>query len=119
LGTLLAGLVGAIAWNLLAWLAGLPSSSSHALIGGVVGATLTANGADVLAYKLMRLTRERTAQRGYRIGQTPLWVKLASATAIACGTAIGGWRIIQTMGHGWSSWSRRWASAPRRRAARS
>jgi PiT family inorganic phosphate transporter len=169
LGTLLAGLVGAIAWNLLTWLAGLPSSSSHALIGGVVGATLAANGADAIngsgilekvivpallapviagaiavlatftAYRLMRLTRERTAQRGYRIGQLgtaslvslahgtndaqktmgiitlaliahgslsgdvetiPLWVKLASATAIACGTAIGGWRIIQTMGHG-------------------
>jgi PiT family inorganic phosphate transporter len=169
LGTLLAGLVGAIAWNLLTWLHGLPSSSSHALIGGVVGATLAAQGADAVngsgilervivpallapliagaiaiaatfsAYRLMRLFRERTAQRGYRIGQIgtaslvslahgtndaqktmgiitlalvahgslsgdvdtiPLWVKLASATAIAAGTAIGGWRIIQTMGHG-------------------
>src|SRR3989440_10716298 len=34
-----AGLVGAIAWNLVTWYFGLPSSSSHALIGGVVGAT--------------------------------------------------------------------------------
>src|SRR4051812_3680117 len=39
-----AGLVGAIVWNLVTWRAGLPSSSSHALIGGIVGATLAANG---------------------------------------------------------------------------
>jgi inorganic phosphate transporter, PiT family len=40
-----AGLVGAIAWNLITWYYGLPSSSSHALIGGVVGATFVAAGA--------------------------------------------------------------------------
>ena len=40
-----AGLLGAIAWNVITWLAGLPSSSSHALIGGIVGATLAAAGA--------------------------------------------------------------------------
>jgi PiT family inorganic phosphate transporter len=34
-----AGLVGAIVWNLLTWLLGMPSSSSHALIGGLIGAT--------------------------------------------------------------------------------
>jgi PiT family inorganic phosphate transporter len=39
-----AGLVGAISWNLLTWMFGLPSSSSHALIGGVVGAMLAAVG---------------------------------------------------------------------------
>ena len=39
-----AGLIGAIAWNLLTWLLGLPSSSSHALIGGVIGAMLAAVG---------------------------------------------------------------------------
>src|SRR3954451_17076885 len=39
-----AGLVGAIVWNLVTWYAGLPSSSSHALIGGVVGSTLAAHG---------------------------------------------------------------------------
>jgi PiT family inorganic phosphate transporter len=39
-----AGLIGAIAWNLVTWYYGLPSSSSHALIGGVVGATLVATG---------------------------------------------------------------------------
>ena len=41
---LLAGLVGAIAWNLLTWWFGLPSSSSHALIGGLVGAALVQSG---------------------------------------------------------------------------
>src|SRR3954470_4671514 len=39
-----AGLVGAIAWNLITWYFGLPSSSSHALIGGVVGAAFVAQG---------------------------------------------------------------------------
>jgi PiT family inorganic phosphate transporter len=39
-----AGLVGAISWNLITWWFGLPSSSSHALIGGLVGATLAAAG---------------------------------------------------------------------------
>jgi PiT family inorganic phosphate transporter len=39
-----AGLIGAIAWNLATWWLGLPSSSSHALIGGVVGATVAAAG---------------------------------------------------------------------------
>src|SRR5215210_4141307 len=46
LEVILAGLVGAIAWNLLTWLLGLPSSSSHALIGGLVGAAFAAGGAD-------------------------------------------------------------------------
>jgi inorganic phosphate transporter, PiT family len=41
-----AGLVGAITWNLVTWYFGLPSSSSHALIGGMVGAVFVAEGAD-------------------------------------------------------------------------
>src|SRR5437764_11172691 len=41
---LLAGLIGAIAWNLITWWFGLPSSSSHALIGGLVGAALAQSG---------------------------------------------------------------------------
>ncbi len=41
---ILAGLVGAIVWNLLTWWLGLPSSSSHALVGGFVGAALVAAG---------------------------------------------------------------------------
>src|SRR5438067_1144125 len=45
LHTLLAALLGAIAWNLLTWWFGLPSSSSPALIGGLVGAALAPSGA--------------------------------------------------------------------------
>jgi len=40
-----AGLIGAITWNMLTWLLGLPSSSSHALFGGLIGATLVGIGA--------------------------------------------------------------------------
>ena len=42
--TVLAALIGAIAWNLLTWWFGLPSSSSHALIGGLIGAALVQSG---------------------------------------------------------------------------
>ena len=42
------GLIGAISWNLVTWYFGLPSSSSHALIGGVVGATFVAEGPDAV-----------------------------------------------------------------------
>ncbi len=44
--TILAALIGAITWNLLTWWLGLPSSSSHALIGGLVGAAMAQSGAD-------------------------------------------------------------------------
>ncbi|MGH3102251.1 MAG: SLC13 family permease, partial [Thermoleophilia bacterium] len=44
------GLVGAIAWNLITWYFGLPSSSSHALIGGMVGAVLVADGASAISF---------------------------------------------------------------------
>jgi PiT family inorganic phosphate transporter len=43
-----AGLIGAIAWNLATWYFGLPSSSSHALIGGLVGAAFVASGASAI-----------------------------------------------------------------------
>ncbi|HET6504730.1 MAG TPA: inorganic phosphate transporter [Amycolatopsis sp.] len=45
-----AGLVGAIIWNLLTWILGLPSSSSHALFGGLIGATWIASGADAVHF---------------------------------------------------------------------
>src|SRR5918911_644515 len=48
--TILAALVGAIAWNLLTWWLGLPSSSSHALIGGLVGAALVQSGSKGVAW---------------------------------------------------------------------
>ncbi|MFY1689543.1 inorganic phosphate transporter [Plantactinospora sp. WMMB782] len=44
LGIVFAGVIGAITWNLITWYFGLPSSSSHALIGGLVGSTLAASG---------------------------------------------------------------------------
>jgi len=44
------GLVGAILWNLVTWLLGLPSSSSHALFGGLIGATWIAAGADAVQF---------------------------------------------------------------------
>ncbi|HEU5490365.1 MAG TPA: anion permease [Gaiellaceae bacterium] len=48
LSVILAGLVGAITWNLITWFLGLPSSSSHALIGGVAGSAIAASGPDVI-----------------------------------------------------------------------
>jgi PiT family inorganic phosphate transporter len=94
-----AGLIGAIAWNLFTWYFGLPSSSSHALIGGIVGATILASGtsavygsglldkvlipaliaptlafgvagvAIVLSYRIVGGLRPGPVTRGYRFGQ--------------------------------------------------
>jgi inorganic phosphate transporter, PiT family len=50
LQTILAGLVGAIAWNLFTWWRGIPTSSSHALIGGVAGAAIAASGFGVVQW---------------------------------------------------------------------
>ncbi len=47
-GVIFAGLVGAIAWNLLTFWLGLPTSSSHALVGGIAGAAVAVSGFDVL-----------------------------------------------------------------------
>jgi PiT family inorganic phosphate transporter len=107
-----AGLIGAIAWNLVTWAYGLPSSSSHALIGGVVGAMLAAVGgagvkfsglvskvvvpalvapaaafvvagvAIVLIYRLLGRQRPGPVTRGFRLGQ----LVSNSALAIAHGT---------------------------------
>jgi PiT family inorganic phosphate transporter len=106
----LAGLLGAITWNLTTWYFGLPSSSSHALIGGMVGAAI-AGGADVhwatinekvlipmvaspivgfvLAFgvmlTIMWIFRRRSpskVQRGFRLSQT------VSAAALALGHGL-------------------------------
>jgi inorganic phosphate transporter, PiT family len=50
LEVVLAGLVGAITWNLVTWFLGLPSSSSHALIGGMIGSAVMASGWDVVQW---------------------------------------------------------------------
>jgi PiT family inorganic phosphate transporter len=93
------GLIGAIAWNLVTWYFGLPSSSSHALIGGVVGAAFVSSGADavkgngliekvavpalvaptvafavaglsiLVAYRIVGRARPGVVNRGYRLGQ--------------------------------------------------
>jgi PiT family inorganic phosphate transporter len=95
-----AGLIGAIAWNLITWYYGLPSSSSHALIGGVVGSTIAAVGTGAVfadgvvgevlipaivaplvafvvgalgiltAYRIVGRLRPGTVSRGFRLGQT-------------------------------------------------
>jgi PiT family inorganic phosphate transporter len=49
-GVIAAGLAGAVAWNLVTWRWGLPSSSGHALVGGLVGAALLAGGADAVRW---------------------------------------------------------------------
>ncbi|WP_104169958.1 MULTISPECIES: inorganic phosphate transporter [unclassified Cryobacterium] len=48
-----AGLIGAIVWNLITWLRGLPSSSSHALFGGLIGATIIGVGSQAVAYDVV------------------------------------------------------------------
>jgi PiT family inorganic phosphate transporter len=50
LGVVFAGVVGAISWNLVTWYFGLPSSSSHALIGGLVGSTIFALSMDAVQW---------------------------------------------------------------------
>ena len=54
LEVVLAGLVGAITWNLITWYLGLPSSSSHALIGGIAGSAVAATGFDVVKWGGLR-----------------------------------------------------------------
>ncbi|HEY2372413.1 MAG TPA: inorganic phosphate transporter [Gaiellaceae bacterium] len=105
--TVLAALLGAIAWNLATWFFGLPSSSTHALIGGLVGAALVQSGSEgvqwhglwekvvlpglaspalgfagafllmVLIYRLFFRLTPGVAHRGFRLGQ------LASGTWVA------------------------------------
>jgi inorganic phosphate transporter, PiT family len=55
LTVLVSGLGGAIVWNLLTWWKGIPSSSSHALVGGLIGAVLLAVGADHVAWGFSEL----------------------------------------------------------------
>jgi len=159
-------LVGAIAWNCITWYYGIPSSSSHALIGGLIGAAVADEGFGALNVSgivdkvLIPLVGSPLA--GYIAGflimwliywifghvhrskvnwtfrhlqlvsagfmatshglndaqktmgivtlalvifgeidsvEVPLWVKLACAGAMALGTAVGGWKIVKTMGH--------------------
>ncbi|HEM61504.1 MAG TPA: inorganic phosphate transporter [Chloroflexi bacterium] len=165
LSVVMAALMSAIIWNLVTWFLGLPSSSSHALIGGIVGAVVVGSGVDSIlqdgllkvivalvvspvlglafGYVLMKvvlfLVRGATPRVNslFKRGQVltaialalshgtndaqktmgiitmglvaggflsefavPLWVIAVSAAAISLGTALGGWRIIRTLGVG-------------------
>ena len=158
-----AALCAAILWNLFTWYFGWPSSTSHALIGGLVGAVAVAAGLStinaggitkvlialflspvlglVLGYLALKLTYFlargaspgvnslfKRSQLGTSVAlalshgtndaqrtmgiiamamvttgfvtefQVPWWVIAMSATAIAVGTALGGWRLIETLG---------------------
>lgn len=166
-----AALLAAIGWNLLTWRLGLPSSSSHALVGGLVGAAVAAGGPEgvrwtggghvagvaavlvalalspligfaacaalsAAAARLLRRARSRITplvkraqwvtasalafSHGANDAQktmgvvtllllsaghldsftVPLWVKLAAAASLTAGTALGGWRIVRTVGRG-------------------
>jgi inorganic phosphate transporter, PiT family len=161
-----AALIGAITWNLITWWLGLPSSSSHALIGGLMGATFIAAGAGafkvqgiidkvivpmvsspligyfvalalvVLLFWIFARAPRRPMTTAFRRLQivsagfmafshgsndaqktmgiitlalfsggvistidVPVWVIVIAATALSLGTAVGGWRIMHTMGH--------------------
>ncbi|MFC1960826.1 anion permease [Chloroflexota bacterium] len=165
LGVVLAALLGAIAWNIITWAFGIPSSSSHALIGGLLGAAVVGYGfaavelagltkillallispplGMLVGFMTVRLLRWGTQgatpdvntwfRRGQIVASTslalahgtndaqktmgiitmgllvtgvittfevPMWVIAASATAMACGTLFGGWKLIRTLGSG-------------------
>ena len=160
-----AALIGALIWNLITWYYGIPSSSSHALVGGLAGAAIQHAGVGVIVVsgivkitafiflapllglaigfgfmvatywlfhrstparvgKLFR-TLQLCSAAAYSLGhggndaqktmgvilvlliagnmvdaksEIPLWVVLASHTAMGLGTMMGGWRIVKTMG---------------------
>ncbi|MEU4673178.1 inorganic phosphate transporter [Amycolatopsis sp. NPDC023774] len=103
------GLIGAIVWNLVTWYVGLPSSSSHALFGGLIGATWVSAGADsvhfgkivdkvlvpaaaspviagvvaaAFTYLVYKLFVRKRGGRGFRVGQ----IVSASLVSLAHGT---------------------------------
>jgi inorganic phosphate transporter, PiT family len=167
------GALGAVLWNLLTWWRGLPSSSAHALVGGLVGAALVEGGIGAVQWgglngwrpvgvfgvlialavspliglalgfvfiRLSRLVLRRATRRvrgpilgaewGMAAGlsfshgandaqksmgviaalllaagrlqtfDVPLWAKIGCGAAITLGTALGGWRIVRTVGRG-------------------
>lgn len=160
---LIAALSAAIVWNILTWVLGIPSSSSHALIGGIVGSVMIAAGYKVLiisglmkilialfaspiigfiggilitnliylfswnatprvndyfkklqiitsiglalshgtndAQKTMGIITLGLVITGYASTfHVPFWVIFICAAAIAVGTAVGGWKLIKTLG---------------------
>ncbi|OGW53897.1 MAG: inorganic phosphate transporter [Nitrospirae bacterium RBG_13_43_8] len=162
--TVISALLAAITWDLATWYFGLPTSSSHAILSGIVGAAIATAGTGVIiqkgVYKVLaglifspligfimslllmafllwlfgrstptlvgnlfgRLQILSAAYMAFSHGSNdaqktmgiitmalmsyyklpefhiPLWVIAACATAMALGTALGGWRIIKTLG---------------------
>ena len=84
----LAGLVGGIVWNLFTWLYGLPSSSSHALLGGLVGSTLAGLGVSGVKW-----TGDGTKLDGV-VGKILLPALISSVIAIAVATRNGGSPVL-------------------------
>ena len=160
---ILAALVSAILWDLLTWFMGFPSSSSHALIGGIIGSVTIAGGWKVIqlpGLEKVLITLFTSPLIGFAVGflllrfililswkatpringffkrsqiltgitlalshgandaqktmgvitlalvtthyldsfKVPLWVIFLCASMIALGTAVGGWRLIRTLG---------------------
>jgi inorganic phosphate transporter, PiT family len=101
---LFAGLVGAIAWNLMTWYFGLPSSSSHALIGGMVGATMAAAGtdavfADGLVGKVL-VPALVAPLLAFLVGGTSILIIYRLAARMRPGPAGSGFRAGQLVGGG-------------------
>ena len=163
----LAAIIAAILWNLITWYYGIPSSSSHALIGSIAGAAIASQGSFAVlhyegftkiivvllvspiiafcvgfimysivkvVFKNANLTKSNRNFRFFQIftaslqsfshgtndaqksmgiitlalivaniqtgtsTEPQLWVKIACATAMGLGTAVGGWKIIKTVG---------------------
>lgn len=82
--TVLCALLGGIVWNLLTWWVGLPSSSSHALIGGLCGATLASAGGNWSVIKWSTFDAAKNVYGG-------LWHKVVipMITSPVCGVVIG------------------------------
>ena len=85
---ILSGLVGAIVWNLLTWLLGLPSSSSHALFGGLIGATIAGLGVEGVKW-----VGDGTKLDGV-VGKVILPALMSPFIAIAIAT-VGTWLVYK------------------------
>jgi len=94
-----AGLTGGIIWNLLTWLFGIPSSSSHALIGGVIGSTLAAaGGSSVLWHGLVSkvvLPAVLSPVIACLVAGAGTWLLYRISRSLAAGARNHGFRIGQ------------------------
>jgi len=96
-----AGLTGAIVWNLVTWLLGLPSSSSHALFGGLIGATWVAGGADAIHFSTVVnkvvLPAVLSPMVAAVIAVTATYLALRVTTRSDPGVANRGFKLSQTV----------------------